>query len=97
MITLDTLGTKSRSMELLEGGTGAETAQALPNIGLILKECGESFSDHVKVSVYLSDIKTFPEMNEAYLEVMGGAPPARITVGRAYIFFHSICGKLIPE
>ena len=33
-----TLGTKSGSMELIEGDTGAETAQALQNISLILKE-----------------------------------------------------------
>ena len=78
-----TLGTESDSMELVEGGTGAETAQALQNIGLILKECGASLSDLVKVSVFLADIKTFPEMNDAYLEVMGGDPPARITVGGA--------------
>ena len=78
-----TLGSKSGSMELVEGGTGAETAQALQNISLILKECGASLSDLVKVSVFLADIKTFPEMNEAYLEVMGSDPPARITVGGA--------------
>jgi 2-iminobutanoate/2-iminopropanoate deaminase len=78
-----TLGTKSGSMELVEGGARAETAQALQNIGLILKECGASLSDLVKVSVFLADIKTFPEMNQAYLELMGGDPPARITVGRA--------------
>lgn len=78
-----TLGTKSDSMELVEGGTGAETAQAIQNIGLILKECGASFSDIVKVGVFLADIKTFPEMNDAYREVMGSDPPARITVGGA--------------
>jgi enamine deaminase RidA (YjgF/YER057c/UK114 family) len=33
--------------------------------------------------VFLADIQTFAEMNEAYLEVMGSDPPARITVGRA--------------
>ena len=78
-----TLGTESGSMELIEGGTWAETAQALQNISLILKECGASLSDLVKVSVFLADIQTFSEMNEAYLEVMVVDPPARITVGRA--------------
>jgi 2-iminobutanoate/2-iminopropanoate deaminase len=78
-----TLGTKSGSMELTEGGTRAETTQALHNIGLILKECGASLSDLVKVSVFLSDMQTFSEMNAAYLEIMGVDPPARITVGRA--------------
>ena len=78
-----TLGTKSGSMELVAGGTGAETAQALQNIGLILEECGASLADLVKVSVFLADIQTFPAMNQAYLERMGGDPPARITVGGA--------------
>jgi 2-iminobutanoate/2-iminopropanoate deaminase len=78
-----TLGTKSGSMELVEGDTRAETTQTLQNIELILKECGASLSDIVKVSVFLADMQTFSEMNEAYLEVMGVDPPARITVGRA--------------
>ena len=78
-----TLGTKSGSMELVEGGTRAETTQTLQNIELILKECGASLSDVVKVCVFLADMQTFPDMNEAYLEVMGDDPPARITVGRA--------------
>jgi 2-iminobutanoate/2-iminopropanoate deaminase len=78
-----TLGTKSSSMNLVEGGTRAETAQALQNISLILKKCRASLSDLVKVSVFLADIQTFSEMNEVFLEVMGADPPARITVGRA--------------
>lgn len=78
-----TLGTKPGSMELIEGGTGPETTQALQNIDLILKECGASLADVVKVNVFLTDIGTFSAMNEAYLKVMGANPPARITVGRA--------------
>jgi 2-iminobutanoate/2-iminopropanoate deaminase len=78
-----TLGTKPNSMELVAGSTGAETTQALQNISLILKECGASLADLVKVDVFLADMQTFSEMNEAYLAVMGVDPPARITVGRA--------------
>ena len=78
-----TLGTKPGSMELVEGGTGPETTQALQNIGLILQECGASLADVVKVNVFLADIQTFSTMNEAYLKAMGADPPARITVGRA--------------
>lgn len=77
-----TLGTKPGSMELVEGGTGPETTQALQNIDQILQECGASLADVVKVNIFLADINTFPEMNEAYLAVIGADPPARITVGR---------------
>jgi 2-iminobutanoate/2-iminopropanoate deaminase len=78
-----TLGTKPNSMELVTGGTGSETTQALQNISLILKECDASLADLVKVDVFLVDMQTFSEMNEAYLAVIGSDPPARITVGRA--------------
>ena len=79
-----TLGTKPGGLELVEGGTRAETTQTLRNMEAILKECGASLADLVKVNVFLSDMKTFPEMNAAYMEVVGAAgdPPARITVGR---------------
>ena len=78
-----TLGTKPNSMELVEGGTRSETAQALQNINIILEECGASLDNLVKVDVFLADMQTFSEMNEAYLEVIGVDPPARITVGQA--------------
>lgn len=78
-----TLGTQPDSMKLVEGGTGPETTQTLRNIETILKACGATLADLVKVNVFLADMKTFPTMNEAYLAVMGTNPPARITVGGA--------------
>lgn len=78
-----TLGVKPNSMDLVQGGTGQETTQTLRNIETILKACGASLDDVVKVDVFLEDMGMFGEMNEAYLAVMGSNPPARITVGRA--------------
>lgn len=78
-----TLGTLPGGLDLVEGGTREQTTQTLRNIETILQECGASLADLVKVDVFLSDMKTFPEMNAAYLEIIGSDPPARITVGRA--------------
>ncbi|MEE8527661.1 MAG: RidA family protein [Gammaproteobacteria bacterium] len=77
-----TLGTKSDSMELIEGGTGRQTTQALKNIETILAACGATLADVAKINVYLRDMNTFPEMNRAYQAIMGDDPPARMTVGR---------------
>ena len=77
-----TLGTVPGTMELVAGGTGPQTTQALRHIEEILHACGATLADLVKVNVFLADIDTFAEMNQAYLEVMGTDPPARITVGR---------------
>ena len=78
-----TLGVKPNSMELVEGGTGPETTQTLHHIEAILEGCGVSLNGVVKVSVFLADLSTFSDMNEAYLKVMSPDPPARTTVGRA--------------
>lgn len=78
-----TIGTKQNSDTLVGGGTGPETTQALRIIETILSACDANLSDVVKVNVFLADMNTFSDMNQAYLAVMGTDPPARITVGRA--------------
>jgi 2-iminobutanoate/2-iminopropanoate deaminase len=78
-----TLGTRPSSFELVDGGTGPETRQTLRNIETILADCGATLANLVKLNVFLADMATFTEMNEAYLAVIGDDPPARITVGRA--------------
>jgi 2-iminobutanoate/2-iminopropanoate deaminase len=75
------LGTVGESGELAAGGTGPETLQALRNIERILTACEATLEDVVKVSVFLADMATGAAMNEAYLSVFRGDPPARITVG----------------
>ena len=37
--------------------------------------------DIVKVNVYLTDMTTFGDMNDAYMEFFQSDPPSRITVG----------------
>ncbi len=76
-----TLGTRPGSFDLAEGGTGPQTQQTLGNIRAILAGAGATLEDVVKVNVFLTDMSTFREMNEAYLEFFPGDPPARITVG----------------
>ena len=76
-----TLGTKSGSFELAEGGAGPQTRQTLENIKHVLAAAGAGLGDVVKVQVYLTDMSTFGEMNAAHREFFPDNPPARITVG----------------
>jgi 2-iminobutanoate/2-iminopropanoate deaminase len=75
------LGSVPGELELTEGGTGPQTLQALRNIEQVLQGCGSRLDQVAKVNVYLTDMATFGEMNEAYLSVFGDDPPARITIG----------------
>lgn len=75
------LGTREDSFELVEGGAGAQTRQALENLGRILAAAGAGFEDLVNLKVFLVDMARFGEMNEAYATFFPAEPPSRITVG----------------
>lgn len=58
----------------------AQTHRVLKNIDEILKEAAFSFSDVVKTTIYLSNIKDFPEVNSVYENYVKKPYPARTTV-----------------
>lgn len=76
-----TLGTRGDRLELVGGGVGPETTQALANIGLILAAARATWDDVAKVNVCLADMADAPAMNAAYGAFFTGTPPARMTVG----------------
>lgn len=69
--------------KLIDGGVAVQTAQAINNIEAVLAAAGKSLTDVVKVNVYLTDMKNFPEMNGVYAECFQAPYPARTTVAVA--------------
>lgn len=65
---------------VLKDGIREQTRQAIKNVENILKEAGCSLSDVVKVTVFLSDISDFDEMNAIYCDMMPKPFPARSTI-----------------
>ncbi len=57
-----------------------ETKQVMENIQAILREAEMDFSNVVKSSIFLSDMGTFPKVNEVYGKFFSSNPPARETV-----------------
>ena len=55
----------------------------LQNIGNILEELGLSYSDIVKTTVFLTDIRDFGAVNIVYGSFFDDEPPARSAVGVA--------------
>jgi 2-iminobutanoate/2-iminopropanoate deaminase len=68
------------SMQVVEGDIVVQTEQVLRNLDAVLASAGASWSDVVKTTVFLTDMRDFPRMNEVYARVMGDARPARSTV-----------------
>ena len=69
--------------KLAAGGIGPETQAALANIERVVKAAGFELKDIVSVTVYLSDIHEFGDMNKVYRGIMPDPKPARSTIQAA--------------
>jgi 2-iminobutanoate/2-iminopropanoate deaminase len=69
--------------KLVEGSIGDQTRRCLENLQVVCAAAGASLGDAVRVGVYLTDMGTFPEVNEAYAAFFGDGPPARTAIGVA--------------
>jgi len=63
--------------KLIDGDIKEQTELVMKNIGAILEEAGFSFTDVVKSTCLLSDIRNFAAMNEVYAKYYPTEPPAR--------------------
>ena len=71
------------SGQVVAGDVGAQSEQVFKNLAAVLATVGATWTDVVKTTVFLADMKDFPRVNEVYARVMGDARPARSTVQAA--------------
>jgi 2-iminobutanoate/2-iminopropanoate deaminase len=69
--------------KLVEGSVGDQTRRCLENLQLVCQAAGAELADAVRMGIYVTDMGTFAEVNEAYGSFFGEGPPARSTVGVA--------------
>lgn len=63
--------------DVVEGDFKARARRVLQNINGILEASGSSISNSVKLTVFLTDLSRFAELNEVFLEFFSENPPAR--------------------
>ena len=63
--------------EVIEGDFKTRVRRVLLNIDGILVEAGSSLSNAVKLTVFMTDLSRFSELNEVFLEFFEKYPPAR--------------------
>ena len=71
------------SGELVEGGAAEQARRCLENLGAVCAAAGTALSEAVRVTIYMTDLDAFAELNEVYATFFEGDPPARVTVGVA--------------
>jgi len=69
--------------QLVEGSIGDRTRRCLDNLAIVAAAAGAQLSDAVRVGIYVTDISTFKDVNEAYAPYFPADPPARSMIGVA--------------
>ncbi|HEY0522325.1 MAG TPA: RidA family protein [Stellaceae bacterium] len=69
--------------KLVQGDVAAQTEQIFKNLDAVLRAAGKSFTDVVRVGVFLTDMADFAAMNAVYARHFDAPYPARTTVAVA--------------
>ena len=68
----------------LTGDTVADqTRRCLENLAAVCSAAGASLADAVRMTIYLTDMASFADVNEAYGAFFEADPPARVAIGVA--------------
>lgn len=65
---------------LVEGDIEAQVQQVLANLDAVLAEAGVSRNQVAKATIFMTDLKNFDKVNQAYGQFFGDHRPARSTV-----------------
>jgi 2-iminobutanoate/2-iminopropanoate deaminase len=69
--------------ELVSGTIADQTRRCLHTLQAVCEAAGASLADAVRCQIYVTDMTTFHEVNDAYAEFFPDTPPARTTIGVA--------------
>ena len=68
------------TMQLVEGFE-PQVERVFDNLEAVCREAGGSFRDVVRVTIYLTDLATFPAVNAIMARRFAETYPARVTIG----------------
>jgi reactive intermediate/imine deaminase len=71
------------SGEMVSGGFAAQATRVFDNLAAVIEATGGSCADVVRLTVYLTDLGRFAEVNEIMLDYFSAPFPARAAIGVA--------------
>jgi len=69
--------------ELVGATPGDQARQCLENLRTVCAAAGASLSDAARITVYLTNMAAFAEVNDVYETFFAADPPARVAIGVA--------------
>jgi 2-iminobutanoate/2-iminopropanoate deaminase len=71
------------SGELVGETAGEQARRCLENLQAVCRAAGTELSRALRMTIYMTDLAAFAEVNEVYASFFASEPPARVTVGVA--------------
>lgn len=90
----------TRDGSIVGGTIREQTEVVLENLAMILQSAGARLDDVVRCGVFLADLDSLPQFDEAYAGAFGAHLPARTTVGVALPPGHAVqvdCIAMVPD
>jgi len=69
-----------QTMEVVEGGIAAQTHQVFKNLIAVCEAAGSTLASAAKLTIYLTDLGDFAEVNAIMAEYFSEPYPARATI-----------------
>jgi 2-iminobutanoate/2-iminopropanoate deaminase len=69
--------------ELVGATAGEQARRCLENLQAVCRAAGSSLQRAVRVTIYMTDLGAFAEVNDVYGSFFKAEPPARVTIGVA--------------
>ncbi|HEX3873833.1 MAG TPA: Rid family detoxifying hydrolase [Solirubrobacteraceae bacterium] len=71
------------SGDLVGDGAGEQARRCLENLAIVCAAAGTALDRAVRMTIYMTDLTGFAEVNAVYGEFFTDEPPARVTIGVA--------------
>lgn len=75
------IGLEPQTGSLIEGSFQDQVRQAFDNMKAVIEACGGDLSNVVKLTLFLTDLSRFGEVNSIMAELFEEPYPARSTIG----------------
>jgi 2-iminobutanoate/2-iminopropanoate deaminase len=70
-----------RTGDLVGSTPGEQAGRCLENLAAVCHAAGVTLGEAVRVTIYLTDMRAFAEVNEVYESFFESDPPARVAIG----------------
>jgi 2-iminobutanoate/2-iminopropanoate deaminase len=71
--------------EIVGAGAAEQARRCLENLAAVCEAAGTTLARSLRLTIYMTDLAAFAEVNEVYGSFFAEDPPARVTVGVAQL------------